>query len=95
MHSNLVKHKTIIAACHFTGVHDVNRNTVLLSNDYSYVKKWADSITALGLTGILFTTTFLSTLVIYIKLLILFLLRPRTTLLIIRMFLGILFIKIF
>ena len=26
MHSNLVKHKTIIAACHFTGVHDVNRN---------------------------------------------------------------------
>ena len=58
MHSNLVKHKTIIAACHFTGVHDVNRNTVLLANDYSYVKKWADSITALGLTGILFHNHF-------------------------------------
>ena len=58
MHSNLVKHKTIIAACHFTGVHDVNRNTVLLANDYSYIKKWADSITALGLTGILFHNHF-------------------------------------
>lgn len=58
MQLHSLKHKSIIAACHFTGVHDVNRNTTLPYNDYSYVKKWADSISALGITGIIFHNHF-------------------------------------
>lgn len=49
---------TIIAACHFTGLYDVNRNTVLPDDDYNYVKNWANSITALGLKGIIFHNHF-------------------------------------
>jgi hypothetical protein len=50
--------KSIIAACHFTGIFDVNRNTILLNDDYNYVEDWVNSITALGLTGIIFHNHF-------------------------------------
>ncbi len=50
--------KNIILACHITGVFDVNRNNTLQSDDYSLVKDWADSITALNLQGVIFHNNF-------------------------------------
>lgn len=41
-------------ACLFTGIHDVNRNTLLQNDDYSLVKNWADSIIKLNLQGVIF-----------------------------------------
>jgi hypothetical protein len=58
MPTSILNHKSIIAACHFTGIFDVNRNTILPNDDYSYLKAWADSITALGLTGTIFHNHF-------------------------------------
>jgi len=48
----------IIMACHLTGIYDVNRSATLLDDDYSLVKDWADSITVLKLTGIIFHNNF-------------------------------------
>ncbi|MFN0082608.1 MAG: hypothetical protein ACKVOM_08830 [Ferruginibacter sp.] len=48
----------IIMGCLLTGIHDVNRNTVLQNDDYSLIKDWADSIIALNLQGIIFHNTF-------------------------------------
>ncbi len=48
----------IIMSCLLTGIHDVNRNTILQSDDYSLVKDWADSITDLNLQGIIFHNNF-------------------------------------
>lgn len=48
----------IIMGCLLTGIHDVNRNTVLENDDYSLVKDWADSIIALKLQGIIFHNNF-------------------------------------
>ncbi len=48
----------IIMGCLLTGIHDVNRNTVLQNDDYSLVKDWADSIIELDLTGIIFHNNF-------------------------------------
>jgi hypothetical protein len=45
-------------ACHFTGIYDVNRSTTLVDDDYSLVKDWADAVTALRLTGIIFHNNF-------------------------------------
>jgi len=50
--------ENIIMACLLTGIHDVNRNTVLQNDDYSLVKNWADSIIALNLHGIIFHNHF-------------------------------------
>ena len=47
-----------IMACLLTGVYDVNRNTTLLNDDYTLVKKWADSIIALNLQGVIFHNNF-------------------------------------
>ncbi len=48
----------IIMGCLLTGIHDVNRNTVLEDDDYSIVKDWANSIIDLGIEGILFHNNF-------------------------------------
>jgi len=48
----------IIMACHLTGIYDVNRSTMLTDDDYSLVKDWADSATALNMTGIIFHNNF-------------------------------------
>ncbi len=48
----------IIMGCLLTGTHDVNRNTVLQNDDYSLVKRWADSIIELNLQGIIFHNNF-------------------------------------
>ena len=48
----------IIMGCLLTGIHDVNRNTVLENDDHSLVKEWADSIIALNLNGIIFHNNF-------------------------------------
>jgi len=45
-------------ACHLTGIYDVNRSTTLQDDDYSLVKDWADAVTALKLTGIIFHNNF-------------------------------------
>lgn len=50
--------KNVIMACHMTGVYDVNRNNLLPNDDYSFVKAWADSITDLKLSGIIFHNNF-------------------------------------
>ena len=48
----------LIVASHITGVYDVNRSTTLANDDFSLVAEWADSITALGLQGIIFNNSF-------------------------------------
>jgi len=46
--------KNLILSCLITGVYDVNRNTVLKNEANSLFGEWAESITRLGLEGILF-----------------------------------------
>ena len=48
----------LIAASHITGVYDVNRSTTLANDDFSLVSDWANSITNLGLYGIIFHNNF-------------------------------------
>ena len=50
--------ENIILACHIAGVYDVNRSTTLEHDDYALVQKWAESIQALGLQGVLFHNNF-------------------------------------
>jgi hypothetical protein len=50
--------RKLIMACHITGVYDVNRNNTLAANDYTLVQAWAESITNLGLNGVLFHNNF-------------------------------------
>ncbi|MGY3055174.1 hypothetical protein ACVWYG_003387 [Pedobacter sp. UYEF25] len=47
-----------IVASHITGVYDVNRSTTLADDDFSLVSEWANSITKLGLQGIIFHNNF-------------------------------------
>ena len=49
---------SLILACHITGVYDVNRSNTLPNDAYSLVSDWADSITRLGLNGVLFHNNF-------------------------------------
>lgn len=49
---------SIVLACHFTGIYDVNRNYILNDNDFSLVKDWADSLQANKVMGILFHNNF-------------------------------------
>lgn len=51
-------YEQIIMGCLLTGIHDVNRNTVLQNDDYNLVKEWADSITGLKIQGIIFHNNF-------------------------------------
>ncbi len=50
--------QSIIMACHLSGIYDVNRSTTLTNDDYNLVKDWADSVTALNMTGIIFHNNF-------------------------------------
>ncbi len=50
--------KELVMACHITGIYDVNRNTILPDDDYSLVKDWAESLTNLGIHGIIFHNNF-------------------------------------
>jgi hypothetical protein len=49
---------SVVMACHFTGIYDVNRNHVLNDDDFSLVKEWADSLRANKTVGILFHNNF-------------------------------------
>ena len=42
----------------FTGVFDVNRNELLVQNDFTIIQKWYDSIVKLKLNAIIFHNTF-------------------------------------
>jgi hypothetical protein len=48
----------LILATHITGVYDVNRSNTLADDDYSLVADWANSITQMGLQGIIFHNNF-------------------------------------
>lgn len=48
----------VILASHITGIYDVNRSAVLANDDFSLVLAWAESITRLGLQGIIFHNNF-------------------------------------
>lgn len=50
--------KNVICASIFTGVYDVNRNEMLLQDDFSIVEKWYHSILNIGLNGIIFHNNF-------------------------------------
>lgn len=50
--------KNIICASIFTGVYDVNRNEMLLQDDFSIVEKWYNAIHHIGLNGIIFHNNF-------------------------------------
>jgi len=51
----------VMFASHITGIFDVNRTAVLADDDYSLVADWANSITKLGLQGIIFHNNFSKT----------------------------------
>ena len=48
----------IIMACHISGVHDVNRNTVLQDDNYELVRNWAESVAEAKLRGFIFHNNF-------------------------------------
>lgn len=52
--------KDYIVASHISGVYDINRNTVLADDDYSIIQDWANSISKLKLTGVIFHNNFSS-----------------------------------
>lgn len=55
---SLPENSNLIMGCHITGVYDVNRNTTLEDDNYSYVKNWAESISDKKLQGIIFHNNF-------------------------------------
>lgn len=54
----LPERSTLILACHFTGIFDVNRQNVLPDDDFALVKDWVDSVLSKGLKGVLFHNNF-------------------------------------
>jgi hypothetical protein len=50
--------KNVVMACHITGIYDVNRNSTLPDDDFSFVKDWTNSLRELQLQGILFHNNF-------------------------------------
>lgn len=48
----------IVMACHFTGIYDVNRNTILDNDNYELVRNWAESVANCNLRGIIFHNNF-------------------------------------
>ena len=48
----------LIIATHITGVYDVNRSNTLADDDFSLVADWANSITQMGLQGVIFHNNF-------------------------------------
>jgi hypothetical protein len=56
--SNLKLSNKLILGCHITGVYDVNRNQMLLADDFSIIEKWSASISKLNLQAIIFHNNF-------------------------------------
>jgi hypothetical protein len=50
--------RSLIMACHITGVFDVNRNETLQDDSYELVRDWAESIAKQNLHGIIFHNNF-------------------------------------
>lgn len=50
--------KNVICASIFTGVYDVNRNEMLVQDDFSIVENWYNAIHNLGLNGVIFHNNF-------------------------------------
>jgi len=48
----------LVMGCLITGLHDVNRNEILVNDSYELVKDWAESITAANLQGVIFHNNF-------------------------------------
>ena len=53
--------ENLIVASHITGIYDVNRNSILANDDFTLVSEWVNSITSLGLHGIIFHNNFSDT----------------------------------
>ncbi len=51
----------LVMACHFTGIYDVNRSTVLPDDDFALVQAWAESLNKLQVNGIVFHNNFSET----------------------------------
>lgn len=51
-------HPQLICASIFTGVYDVNRNELLVEDDFQIIEKWFQSIMKLGLKAIIFHNNF-------------------------------------
>lgn len=58
MELNFKVSPNLILASHITGIYDVNRSNTLADDDYSLVADWANSITQMGLQGIIFHNNF-------------------------------------
>ena len=58
MKTNFIISQNLILGSHITGIYDVNRNITLANDDIQPVLAWAESITRLGLTGIIFHNNF-------------------------------------
>ena len=58
MELNFKVSPNLILASHITGVYDVNRSNTLADDDFSIVADWANSITQMGLNGIIFHNNF-------------------------------------
>jgi len=56
--SNLKLSNKLILGCHISGVYDVNRNQMLLDDDFSIIEKWSASISKLNLQAIIFHNNF-------------------------------------
>ncbi len=50
--------KNVVMACHITGVFDVNRKNILKHDDFSLVQDWVNSVSKIGLQGIIFHNNF-------------------------------------
>ena len=51
-------HKHLVMACHFTGIYDVNRSTILADDDISLVQDWMAALRDRKLSGVLFHNNF-------------------------------------
>jgi hypothetical protein len=56
--SNHILSNQLILGCHISGVYDVNRNQILLDDDFSVIELWANSILKLNLQAIIFHNNF-------------------------------------
>ena len=48
----------VIIACQITGVYNVNRNTILVNDNYELVRDWAESVANQGIQGVIFHNNF-------------------------------------
>ncbi len=58
LHFPLTSGLPLVMACHFTGIYDVNRSTILPNDEFALVKNWAESLQSHQVNGIIFHNNF-------------------------------------